>query len=353
MISESMTNTAPKDELLAPHASSESAASSIIASEPANANEATPEKAPQAAMPQQMSLGEKRYNQIVYQGINYWLNLSISMVITDFFLHGKGKNFFHKGVEKSTQALMASTPMKRPMAKWLSEIALGTFSLNSGGNILLIPTKFIEDNKRYWVHKLNDSMGVDQTAPDGHKETADEIYIEQEQPKQSWLLMIGRRVLGWGATTAVGLTLDRVLAKKLPVPHMEDGVPVTHIPGQKIFTDNVVNTVNSVVNAGPTAQRYMGYAALDSIYTLITSKILHSTNGARKAKAPNEIGDDAAPKATFDIGEEPPYTESNTAKIIPATQRSAADIIKAKASNESFAQSVTRENNTPHLQMGV
>lgn len=279
------------------------------------ASAALPADAPAAAValecppPPEMSKGEKWYNTLVYSGLNYWMNLGISLVITDIFMHGKGKKFFESGVAKASHSISAATGMKHSNSKWLAEIGLGTFSLNSGGNILLIPTKYLEDYKRPIVHWLNDKLGVDQTAPDGHKETAKEIYIEQEQDPQSWARMVYRRVLGWGSTTTVGLTLDRVLAKKMPFPKMVDGEKITHIPGQKVFTDATVNGVTHILNelphganlaASPTFQRYLGYAALDSIYTLMTSKILHATNGAHKEKKPEEIAQMPVPVAAPD-----------------------------------------------------
>src|SRR4051812_13211811 len=40
---------------------------------------------------QKMSRGEKWYNRLVYQGLNYWLNLGMSLYITDIFAHGGGR----------------------------------------------------------------------------------------------------------------------------------------------------------------------------------------------------------------------------------------------------------------------
>ncbi|MDE3015325.1 MAG: hypothetical protein KGI29_00165 [Pseudomonadota bacterium] len=258
----------------------------------------------------QMSLGEKRYNNLVYRGMNYWLNLGISLAVTDFFVHGRGKGFFDSNVKRISKGLTA-TGLRARVAKRTAEIMLGTFTLNSGGNILLIPTKLLEDRKRPFVHWLNKKMGVSQIAPDGHEETSDEIYIEQEQPRQSWGRMVWRRTLGWAATTIAGLGIDTALAQKLPVPQGINGDTITHVNGQKIFTDAMVKGGSAVLNSGfipggkavaasPAAQRYMGYAALDWIYTIITSKILHMTNGAHKEREPGEINDECSPPAPVD-----------------------------------------------------
>lgn len=307
------------------------------------------------------SAGEVWYNRIIYTAMNYWLNLGISLVVTDYFLHGKGANFFKNGVEKMSAGLMAGG-MKRPLAKWASGQALGTFSLNSGGNILLIPTKFAEDNKRNIVHWLNDKLGVDQTAPDGHKETPDEIYIAEEQPKQSWMSMIGRRALGWSMTTVAAMSIDRFAKQKLPTPEMVDGELITHKPGQDVYTDWTKKNVNAVLSHVPggntvvnsdKAQRYMGYAALDWIYTMITSTVMHMTNGAGKMKAPHEIGDDSAPAALVEIGDSLKPGEHLEPVVVPKGKH-AADILRAKEKDEGFAASITRQAEAaPHTHLGI
>ena len=90
-----------------------------------------------------------------------------------------------------------------------TKTVLETLSLLSGGWLLLVPMKYLEDNKRKIVHWLNDKMGVDQTAPNGHKETPEEIHIEKEQPHQSWGQVIWRRVQATAAVNVISLALDR------------------------------------------------------------------------------------------------------------------------------------------------
>jgi len=333
---------------------------------PQQADKKNPDGTP--APQQEMSKGEKWYNWLVYTGMNYWMNLGISLFITDVFLHGKGKQFFHDGVASATQKLTNATGMSRANAKWLSEVGLGTFSLNSGGNILLIPTKFLEDAKRPIVYWLNEKLGVDQTAPDGHKQKVDEIYIEQEQDPQSWPRMIGRRVLGWMASTSVGLTLDRVLAQKLATPIMVDGEMVTKKLGQKVYTDATQNVVNSTLDAvggsalvkSPMFQRYTSYAALDWIYTIITSKILHATNGAHKEKMPHEIGENG--NGDTEVKEAKPEQaapvsasqEAPRETVIMPSGKNASDIVRSKDKDEGFTAAIARQSEAgATLQVGA
>ncbi len=313
-----------------------------------------------------MSEGEKWYNRLVYTGLNYWVNLGISLFIADLFLHGKGNKIFKSGVENFSQQISKFSGMKKSTSKWLAEIGLGTFSLNSGGNILLIPTKFLEDNKRNVVYWLNEKLGVDQTAPDGHKLTPDEIYIEQEQDKQSWGRMIYRRFLGWCASTGTGLAIDRILAKKLSSPVMIDGELQTHKQGQAVFTDWTKGGVNYVLNnyvpggakivKNDTFQRYTGYAALDWIYTIITSQILHATNGAHKKEKPHEIEAKKTPeenKVAENNQQSEPQNRSDKKLYQNSVEQKNPQIIRRNHAEEDFVSAALAKQAKAELQVGA
>lgn len=276
---------------------------------PENAPAATPK--PERMIPvsqcvtfttEEMSKGEKAYNWLVYKGMNYWLNLGMSMVITDFFTHGKGKPLFDKGVRASTKALMGTKVFNEKWADWLSRMALGTFSLNSGGNILVVPLKFLEDHKRKAVHWLNKNLYKDpQLGPDGREETPEQIHIVEEQPPQSWGNVIWRRLQGWAATTAVGMSLDATFKKKLDEPYFnEKGHEVTYSYGQDRLAGGIVDAMKNLpfgeqLLQYPWVKRYAFYASLDSIYTYITSSIMENTKGTKHIKTPKEIDDTRDP----------------------------------------------------------
>jgi hypothetical protein len=185
--------------------------------------------------------------------------------------------------------------------------------------------------------------------------TADEIFIAQEQPKQSWGRMIWRRAMGFGATTSTGLALDVLLKEPLYISEKHRrGYDVTHKNGQAVFTDTVVGWGDRIpgvkkVLKNPTARRYADYAALDSIYTMITSTILHKTNGAGPGKEPPEIGDDNAPLVDsksknrlryYSANEDKKYfTEQELRK--KATEERAA----VKKPQESYAATIQQQQN--------
>jgi hypothetical protein len=254
-----------------------------------------------------MSKGERWYNWVVYQGMNYWLNLAMSVVITDIFKNRGGKNALKWTADKISRGLTATTPFKERDAFHHSKTALETFALLSGGNILLIPLKWLEDRKRPIVHWFNKKLGVDQTADDGHELTPDEIYIKEKQPEQSWGKIIWRRVLGILAVVGIGHVINGAFRDRTkPLPMHDE--PDTY-GGKTRITDWVMGYpnrdtgVNKVLNSGyipggkwlaknEYAQAYMGFTVLDSIFTAITAVIMRVTNGAKKngdAKEKTEV----------------------------------------------------------------
>ena len=278
----------------------------------AAAQQAQPEKTietpSQAPAPQQMSKGEKWFNWGIYKGLNYWVNLGMSLVITDLFVHRPGKKFWDgsKKLEKWAETLEKTSFI--PLGKnrhTNAKNSLETFMLLSGGNILLVPMKLLEDRKRQIVHWLNDKMGVDQTAADGHKMTADEIYIENEQPKQGWLRVIGRRLLSIGAVVGVGQILNEGYRDRThPMP--EPGQSDPH-GGKARATDDLLKYVNKGLNSGYVpggkllatndySQAYLKFAMLDVFFTKLTAVIMEMTNGAKPKKAKKEKSIDVEPQ---------------------------------------------------------
>lgn len=304
-------------------------------------------KSPAKAEPQkkpEMSIGEKQYNRRVYFWMNYALNLVGSLAIADYVRNLGGRKYLDQGINAISKGLSATKLLTHKTAKNTAAIVLGTLALNSGGWVLLVPSTWIENRKRKIVHALNEKAGVEQIAPDGHKETPEEIYIEQEQPKQSPMNAFKRRLMASGATIATGLVLNKVLAKKLPNPMMVDGHLSEVLGGEKRITDFVVNQSNRALTSGyvpggdwlaknKRVQAYLGFGALDWVYTIITAKIMHLTNGAKKARLPHEIGDEVDPAGS-----------DATPDVITFDKAPAAE--KPIEKPESHAEKVTRNDAT-------
>jgi len=257
-----------------------------------------------------ISKGEKVFDWSVYNGLNYWVCLIISVAMADKFLtKGTAWNkWMESAIEKTTLAVHKSgVDLKTAHSK--SRSGMKFLSLLSGGYALLIPLKILEDNKRKVVHWLNDKMGVDQTAPDGHKLTEDEIHVEGEQPKQSWWNVLGRRLMGTAAVVGSGLALNHLYQDKNTIVPDEivkigehtivhEGRP---LGGDERMTGKITGLLNKalkhlpfgygekVTKIGGTPNRWINLLALDTFFTVITASVMYFTRGAKKAKMPHEI----------------------------------------------------------------
>lgn len=295
--------------------------------------------------PPTMSKGEKAFDDIAYKHINGTSNLIISVGLADLFVNGRGRKGLDAAINSTAKALHKFGVKSLKTAHHRSQIGWETFTLTSGGLLLLVPLKWMEDNKRPIVHWLNKKMGVKQTTPDGREKTPDEIYIEKEQPPQSWGNVIGRRILATGMVIGAGLGLDHFARDKkniLPPKTYDlgDGLKVTYEAkpngGKDRVTDFVFDKIDKVserfrgkkfVKDG-VVSRWTKFAILDSVFTVITAAVMKVTNGAKKAKLPSEIDD----------SNDPPGHYKYPNKI---------ELDKPARKNLSFAEKVVRRETMP------
>ena len=341
---------------------------------PVAAPEQVPKKEIAPALKPEMSKGEKWFNWTVYSGLNYWVNLISSIAIADYFIHKGGRQKLDWVIGKGAKTLEATGLMKIKPAYKNSKTAFETLSVLGGGWLLLVPMKILEDHKRGWVHWLNDKLGVDQTAPDGHKETPDEIYIEQEQPKQTWFNVFKRRIYASLAVIGTGQIMEYALAdKKIKKPdrtyrlnpYDKTSETVTfeggHMGGKEWVESNIVGGVNwaakqlpgseNFTKPGSWMQRWLGLAALDTFFTKVSAVVMHMTNGAKKAKAPHEINDEIDPPATFEIGDELKPHEHRETVIVPDKVSSKAAQVRR---TENFTDKLLASQETPsNMQMAL
>ncbi|MEK6746024.1 MAG: hypothetical protein AABY33_03220 [Pseudomonadota bacterium] len=274
-----------------------------------------------------MSKGEKVFNWVTYKGLNYWVNLGLSVVMADIAINGKG--FWRKGLDYSISGTtkhvsnvlksLSKNPNKEAIERMVhnnTRVGYESLSLLTGGSILLFPLKYLEDNKRKIVHWLNDKLGVDQTAPDGHKKTPEEIHIEKEQPKQSAGNLIKRRLLGTVSVVGAGFVLDKIFKQKtLLDPEIVDlgWTKINYdkkIQGGKNYIETTafrhINNAVKFVTGGKGFKengrigRWTKLAILDSIFTVITASVMWVTSGAKKGKMPKEIDDSNDPEVLRD-----------------------------------------------------
>ena len=261
-----------------------------------------------------MSEGEKKFETIAYTGLNYWVNLISSIFMADYMLRSgtKGREFLDALIKKSAIGLSKTQIIPLKSAFEYSKTAIETGTLLLGGTIVVMPPlKWLEDNKRKVVHWLNDKLGVDQTAPDGHKETADEIHIEKEQPPQSWGRVLLRRLYCILTVMGSGIVINKLFKDKnnfndpitYKVGNYEIPFDRTPVGGKQHITEKVFGWIDkakehltgSKFAKNGWTSRLTQLLILDSVFTYVTKIVMYITAGAEKAKMPSEIdcSDDA------------------------------------------------------------
>lgn len=329
-----------------------------------------------------MSKGEKVFNWATYTGLNYWVNLISSIYIADRFINPattERKGTVNKLVDgmmnrekldkwiSSTTKFLHKVGMPLKKAHHNSKVGWESFILLSGGTLLLFPLKYLEDNKRKIVHSLNDKLGVDQTAPDGHKETPEEIHIEQEQPKQSVKNLIWRRVLGTISVVTTGLVIDHALKDKntkLPPEKYNLGWANVHydakVQGGKSRIENKVfgwvqqaskSLTGKEFAKNGTFARLTRLAILDSVFTVITAGVMKITNGAKRGKMPKEIDDSHDPAVVKDMVDRiTTADEVQDRRFAEKIEKRVNRIIEAKENgpgNKSFVDTIQQPKETP------
>lgn len=297
---------------------------------------------------QKMSKGEKIFDWITYKGLNYWVNLISSIAIADIFLNGKRRKNLDGWINSATKSL-EKTGLPLKTSHHNSKVALETFVFTSGGLILLAPMKILEDNKRKVVHWINKKLCIEQKTADGKEKTPEQIYIEKEQPKQSWGNVIWRRIQATVAVIGSGMAFDhfaRDKNKKLDpeVYDIGDGRKITYeakvVGGKKRTEDAAYGLLNKVskfirgkeIKEKGLVGRWTRLIILDSVFTIITAVVMKITNGAKKAKMPEEI----------DETNDPPAIKNGYNKIKLADDARAVNAV-------NYAKKVTKKDNIPSL----
>lgn len=173
--------------------------------------------------------GEVVFDRVVYTGIGFGVNEASSLWITDQFMYGKnmlehsspelrkmGSWFSKEGFERVSEGIAKTFNLTEKIAKDGSKItpkarggnALLMVTLISGGTLLLLPMKWLEDHKNYWVKKANhmlDSWRSDKLS--AAEIEARDKEVEQKiacSPRQSWPSMLLGRTIAVGSSISTG-----------------------------------------------------------------------------------------------------------------------------------------------------
>ncbi len=240
------------------------------------------------AKPTERSTGEVVFDQGIYTGIGYFLNLGISIIIADYLLHGNGRPILDKTSNLIDKHLVSNF-VKGPKSGEISFNALKTLALLSGGTALLFPVLWMENHKRRLVYQINQTICPDK---EKHEEITQgkplkdvpatnfpAIYDEPE--KQHWSNAITRRIYGAIAVISASTVIDRTIGNK----NIEE------------YGVKLVNKGLGAMNIAPlahngAAHRYAELTTLDAIFTVITAAAIYLSRPDEKnkeAKAQKEV----------------------------------------------------------------
>lgn len=132
--------------------------------------------------PPKISRGERIFDWLVYGGLAGLGTYIVSIPIGYWVKYGKGAEFNKNAAKKLTSFGFSQNTAEKTM---------DTTMLMHGGNIMLLPIKYAEDNKESIVTTINDMIG----------EKTDHIALHDED-KQSWGSIIKARIVAWCAVFA-------------------------------------------------------------------------------------------------------------------------------------------------------
>lgn len=158
------------------------------------------------------SRGEKSFNTVTYKGLGWLLNAGISVYVTDLFMHGAGKKHFDNGAKSIAPYYERITGASKEVSLGASRSGMMMLGLFSGGTILLLPIKRLEDNKAAIVKWLDNKINQWRTPSSEQLEVQENAHKRLEaDPKPSWGNVILGRVLGTVAvlTVAMGIAKGR------------------------------------------------------------------------------------------------------------------------------------------------
>lgn len=167
-------------------------------------------KLPERDPNRKKSGGEVLFDRAVYNGIGFGVNEVSSLWITDQFMHGKpkwylgGKAFSEHGFSAASDWIAKT--FKMPKAKAGNTLLMAT--LLSGGTLLVLPMRYLEENKISLTKKANHFLDWIK----GNKLSKEEVETRDKEveqavacsPQQGWGSLLAGRAVAMFASWATG-----------------------------------------------------------------------------------------------------------------------------------------------------
>lgn len=213
--------------------------------------------------------GEVMFDRVVYTGIGFGVNEASSLWITDQFLHGKpkwylgGKPFSKDGFEAATKTIAKTFNMTH--AKSGNALLMAT--LLSGGTLLVLPMRALEEHKIYWTEKANHFIDWFK----GNKMVAEDVATRDEEvkqaiacsPQQTWAALLVGRAAAMGASFMTGNYIVKEHGNKKIMDFSEKHLTTA---AKAVGLEKTANT--------DTFKRYARLTGIETYSCLISSGVL-------------------------------------------------------------------------------
>jgi hypothetical protein len=145
------------------------------------------------------SAGETLFDRTVYTGIGFGVNEASSLWITDQFVHGSpkwwlgGEAFSKAGFDAASNYIAKAFNMSKPKAG----NSLLMAALLSGGTLLVLPMRHLEEHKIYYTQKANHLIDW----ATGNKMNSEQVQARDQDvaqaiacsPQQTWASLLAGR----------------------------------------------------------------------------------------------------------------------------------------------------------------
>jgi hypothetical protein len=264
------------------------------------------------------SRGERLFDWLVYGGIGGVGTFIITIPIAFWAKYGRGAERF----EQTTEWMI-----KKGLSEQRAEQVMNASATMQGGNVMVFPIKWAEDNKVALVTKLNDMLG----------EKTDVAALKSED-KQTWGSIVKARMLAW-VTVFTGFEIAANTLGGKSLDNFEKG-----------FAKIACDTLGKETHIGGKETRAFKYgriAALDVFATAAASVLLYF--GSRffahmKYRQANDM-------PAVDTSEPVTKTEEHHTEL---ASNMVQNILKVKAPGKSHSDAVAHQKSMdPGLQLGA
>ncbi len=156
------------------------------------------------------SFGEIAFDGAVYGGIGYLANAALSVAVTHQVIHLPNSWLGRQG--QTTHAMFEEvmktvTDHPETIKRW-TDRANDILFLSSGGWLLLIPMKWVEDNKLHLVQKIDHAFGTGPKTPQAQEQQSQRL---ENGAKQSYLSLYAGRAITYPLIVGAAIPVMTIL----------------------------------------------------------------------------------------------------------------------------------------------